>query len=86
MELWGPFKWHYECITGVIALLIGVLSPFITGRAGAHLAGVGCCVVYFQKIKINPKWLSKNDEFAHKQEASNLQSQVTQYHLHEELL
>ena len=29
---WGPYKWPYKCVTGVITLLIGVITQFITGR------------------------------------------------------
>ena len=28
----GPYKWPYEWVTGVITVLKGVLTPFITGR------------------------------------------------------
>ena len=28
----GPYKWPYKWVTGVITLLIGVITPFITGR------------------------------------------------------
>ena len=27
-----PYKWPYKWVTGVITLLIGVITPFITGR------------------------------------------------------
>ena len=27
-----PYKWPYKWVTGVIALLIGVITPFITSR------------------------------------------------------
>ena len=27
-----PYKWPYKCVTGVITLLIGVITPFITSR------------------------------------------------------
>ena len=31
---WAPtsYKWPYKWVTGVITLLIGVITPFITGR------------------------------------------------------
>ena len=28
----GPYKWPYEWVTGVITVLKGVPTPFITGR------------------------------------------------------
>ena len=33
------YKWHYKWVTGVITLLIGVITPFITGR-GPTLYGL----------------------------------------------
>ena len=35
---YNPYKWPYKWVTGVITLLIGVITPFVTGK-GAHLAG-----------------------------------------------
>ena len=29
---YNPYKWPYKWVTGVITLLIGVITPFITGR------------------------------------------------------
>ena len=29
---YNPYKWPYNWVTGVITLLIGVITPFITGR------------------------------------------------------
>ena len=29
---WGPYKWHYKWVTGVTTLLLGFITPFITGR------------------------------------------------------
>ena len=39
---YNPFKWPYKLVTGVINLLIGVITPFITSRGppcrkGNHL-------------------------------------------------
>ena len=31
VELWGPFKWPYKWVSGVITLLIGVITTLITG-------------------------------------------------------
>ena len=36
MELFSPYKWPYQWVTGIRTLLIGVITPFITG-SGAHL-------------------------------------------------
>ena len=29
---YNPYKWPYKWVTGVITLLIGVITPLITGR------------------------------------------------------
>ena len=29
---WGPYKWPYKWATGVVTLLIGVITPLITSR------------------------------------------------------
>ena len=35
---YNPYNWPYKWVNGVITLLIRAINPFITGRAGAHLA------------------------------------------------
>ena len=42
MELWGPYKCPYEWLTGVITLLLKVITPLKTGRGPPlleHTAG-----------------------------------------------
>ena len=36
----APIKAPYKRVTGVTTLLIGVITPFIPGRVGAHLVGM----------------------------------------------
>ena len=31
MELWGPYTWPDTWETGVVTILIGVITPYITG-------------------------------------------------------
>ena len=58
-----PYKWPYKWVTGVITLLIGVITPFITSR-GPTLYQVHCFVSWFGlKIEFCRQWINIRSHF-----------------------
>ena len=56
IELWEPYKWPkiYKWVTGVITLLMGVITLFVTGRGPP---GNDCTGVRKLRIFVPPFWI-----------------------------
>ena len=63
-----PYKWPYKWVTGVITLLIGVITPFITSR-GPTLLGLEYFEQHFT-IKNQPKKGCEKDDKTLRREVS----------------
>ena len=63
---YNPYKWPYKWVTGVITLLIGIITPVITGRGPTfhQLEYIGLCQVVwlnesFPRMSSAPEPISK---------------------------